>query len=451
MELFGFVCFSLSIIIYYWSEIRIFSFLSDVRLPIWKKFFIISAAIFLNQVHFLTPLLIDPFLFLLVLGLEKRKLFSIQSFFLAFLPSVFMDLFSRFLMTSIIPFLAPSHYINLNTAVLNILAYLFVYPCFALMNYMVGKEYKLIFSSGPTQRATNFYTIFSIFIITYYVDIFLILGFDDPFLHFLHYNEPADTVASYRSLFLVLNFLFLFLFSYFNRKSKAYLESELKKEQEDYITNLELYGNHLEQLYKDVKLFQEGYVKCLNHLGETIEKGDIKGIQSLYNQIVEKSNIYWDDKHYNISKLSVIGISPIKSLLSAKIIEAEKVGIETMVEVPDTISESLIPELDLVLLLSIFCDNAIEACSELENPKIALAYFLLEGKHVFVVTNSTKEEKINISKIFTEGYSSKGDARGIGLSNARLILQKYSQVTLQTKSENYTFSQTLTISPSKGV
>ncbi|EHI69275.1 ATPase/histidine kinase/DNA gyrase B/HSP90 domain protein [Streptococcus ictaluri 707-05] len=114
-------------------------------------------------------------------------------------------------------------------------------------------------------------------------------------------------------------------------------------------------------------------------------------------------------------------------------------------EVPDLIEESLIPELDLILLMSIFCDNAIEASLEAEHSSMSIAYFLVDHKQVFAVTNSTKEEKVDINKLFEEGYSSKGSDRGIGLSNAQRILRKYPQLTLRTKSQNGQFSQTLTI------
>ena len=94
--------------------------------------------------------------------------------------------------------------------------------------------------------------------------------------------------------------------------------------------------------------------------------------------------------------------------------------------------------------MSIFCDNAIETALEAKEPRMSIAYFLLDDQQVFVVTNSTKG-KVDISKVFEEGYSSKGSGRGIGLPNAQRILQKYPQLGLRTKSYRKQFSQTLTI------
>ncbi|MCP6025907.1 GHKL domain-containing protein, partial [Klebsiella pneumoniae] len=86
--------------------------------------------------------------------------------------------------------------------------------------------------------------------------------------------------------------------------------------------------------------------------------------------------------------------------------------------VPDRIRDSYISELDLLLLVSIFCDNAIEAALETTQPAVAIAYFLSDDQQIFTVTNTTKDERVMISRIFEEGYSSKGSDRGIGLSNA---------------------------------
>ncbi|HGA4291374.1 TPA: GHKL domain-containing protein [Streptococcus pyogenes] len=355
----------LSIIVYYMTKIYIFSFLSDITLPVWKQLTILALALFFNQFPYLSPLLIDPLLFLVVLRQETKQLFSLKALFLAVAPSV----------------------------------------------------------------------------LVYYVDIFVILGFTDPFLHFHH---SLFVPTPYKLLFLMFILLLVYLLSYFNHSSKEYLKNELRREQQAYMTNLEIYGKHLEKLYRDVRAFQSDYLSRIERLGQAIKSESITQIQDIYAQTVHEANDYWDDKHYNISKLRKINISSIKSLLSAKIISAEKSGIDLNVEVPDNIKETYIPELDLLLLMSIFCDNAIEAALEAQQPHMSIAYFLLDDYQMFVVTNTTKK-KVDINKIFEEGYSSKGSERGIGLSNAQRILKKYPYLSLRTKSFDKEFSQTLTM------
>ena len=435
-----------SIIIYYLTEISIFSFLSDITLPAWKQLFVLAIALFFNQFPYLSPLLIDPLLFLIILRQANHQVFSLKSLFLAFAPGVFIDLLSRFIVMIIIPYIFLSNDLYFSHIVVDFLAYAMIFPSFAVINYLVGKDYKIIFQTDHSVRSRNFYKILLIFIVAYYIDIFMILGFTDPFLHFKH---SMVMPTSYKLLFLIFMLLLVYLLSYFNHKSKEYLKNELKKEQQAYVANLETYGKHLEKLYRDVRVFQSDYLNCLESLGKAIQTRSVSHIQEVYASTVHDANDYWDDKHYNISKLGKIGISSIKSLLSAKIISAEKSGIALNVEVPDKIEATYLPELDLLLLMSIFCDNAIEAALEAKVPRMSIAYFLLDDQQVFAVTNSTKE-KVNITKVFEEGYSSKGSGRGIGLANAQRIIQKYPQLGLRTQSSSHQFSQTLTIPKVEG-
>ncbi|KHD45006.1 GHKL domain-containing protein [Streptococcus hongkongensis] len=442
MPLLHLICLILSIIVYYSTEFYIFSFLSDIKFPFWKLLLLMSFAILINQIPALSPLLIDPILFLVLLKLEKRKIFSLQSLFIAFFPSVFVDLFSRFLITVVLPYIFLTNEINVGYSFVNLIVYLLVFPMIMLVDYFVGHDYKHIFKMDKTDRAKNFYSIFIIFMLAYYVDIFLVLGFVDPFIYYKH---PMKVEVSYKILFFSFTLLFLYLLSYFNHKSKAYMEEDLKKEQDEYIQNLESYGHHLECLYKDGKEFQVSYLKRLDKLGQAIEKDDLDHVRLVYYQIVDKANQYWDQKHYNIAKLGTVSISSVKSLLSAKIIEAEQKGLGVALEVPDNIYQSNIPELDFLLLISIFFDNAIEAAQLSKERQIAVAYFTMSNKQYFVIENSTLEKQVDISAIFEDGYSTKGTGRGIGLVSVENILKKYPLVTLATKSADYQFSHVLTI------
>ncbi|EHI68852.1 hypothetical protein STRIC_1830 [Streptococcus ictaluri 707-05] len=115
----------LSILVYYMTEIRIFSFLSDIKLAIWKQLFLLAVALFFNQFAFLSPLLIDPLLFLFILKLEKQPCLSLKSLFLAFIPSVFIDLLSRFTVIVVIPYIFLAHDIDVGHGVIDFMAYLF--------------------------------------------------------------------------------------------------------------------------------------------------------------------------------------------------------------------------------------------------------------------------------------------------------------------------------------
>src|SRR3712207_5535759 len=117
--------------------------------------------------------------------------------------------------------------------------------------------------TGVQTCALPIYSLFLLFSLAYYIDLFMILGFTDPFLDL---KSPMMMSTSYKVLFLIFTLLLIYLLSYFNHQSKEYLKHELKKEQQAYIANLETYGKHLEKLYKGVKVFQLDYLKRLERL-----------------------------------------------------------------------------------------------------------------------------------------------------------------------------------------
>ncbi|WMB27745.1 histidine kinase [Streptococcus didelphis] len=358
MYLFDYIGVLLTIIVYYIAEITVFSFLSGLQLAFWKKALIISIAVFCKQFGVLCPLMLDPFLLLGVYLSERKVSFSLRTVFLILAPVLFVDLLSRFISMIVIPHLLIINKLTVKCIWINLFSYLLLFPAFIVINLFVGSEYQKIINNNRFTCSYYFVVTSFVFILSYYLNIFMIHGFYDLFLP---YRYPNASTELHKLNFFFFTVLLFYLIAYFNKKSKECLEARIRNEQESYITNLENYGKHLEKLYCDVKSFQISYMDCLNQLEEAIQDNNIQKIQEIYANSVKDAQVYWDHKHYNISKLAKLKMSSLKSLLSAKIIEAEKAGLQVSVEVPDTINESYIPVLDFLLLLSIFCDNAIEA------------------------------------------------------------------------------------------
>lgn len=440
------VGFQLSIIIFYFSEVSVFTFLTDIKLASWKKLFLISACIFINQIPFLAPLIIDPIFFWLILIIRKHKPLSLRTLYLALAPSVFVDLISRFLEFCLIPYLLQLNASISSHLMTSIFAYLLIFPCLKIMSYLIGKDYKKLYEKENSERSKRFTTIMLFFIAAYYIDVFFILGFEDPFLYYL---KPVAIPRSYQILYLSFTAFFLMLLAYFNRQSKIKLENELKIEKETYIENLINYGNNLEKLYEEVGQFKKTYYQKLEDLGSALEEKDMAKIRQVYQSTVGEAKEYWDDKHYNISKLSKLGMPSIKSLLSAKIIKAEKEGLAVHLELPDTINDTYMSRFDLLLLLSIFCDNAIDAAILSKEKTLSFAYFLDQDNQIISISKATTERQLDINRIFKDGYSTKGRGRGVGLANVLNIIQKYPNVSLSTKSKDYQFQQTLIIHKDK--
>ena len=102
--------------------------------------------------------------------------------------------------------------------------------------------------------------------------------------------------------------------------------------------------------------------------------------------------------------------------------------------------------LDFITIVSILADNAMEAAVETSHPVVSFAFLEQEGRQIFIVENTIKEFSIHSDNIFKKGFSTKGENRGLGLSNVQNIISHYPNVSLRTVSQNYFFRQEIEIS-----
>ena len=156
---------------------------------------------------------------------------------------------------------------------------------------------------------------------------------------------------------------------------------------------------------------------------------------------MKDSNKRFRNPKYDIGRLVHIKNDALKSLLAAKFAQAQEHNVSVSLEVPEDICPQGMELVDFITIVSILCDNAIEAAT----PTMTIAYVLSENKQVFSIENAIKEEHIDMSYIFDAGVSSKGSGRGIGLSNVLAILDRYPNVSLTSASQNYRFQHVLEI------
>lgn len=100
---------------------------------------------------------------------------------------------------------------------------------------------------------------------------------------------------------------------------------------------------------------------------------------------------------------------------------------------------------DLVRIIGILLDNAIEACQECENPSIGFSIMKINRDITFIIKNTYIKHDIDYSKLGSIGISSKGERRGAGLYNIKTITNDYDNVIMDTEYEAGYFTQLLEI------
>ena len=264
----------------------------------------------------------------------------------------------------------------------------------------------------------------------------------------LSYLEYEQGIQSTTVRHLILVFYLLFFMGVI-KKLDTYLKDKLRErldqEQTLRYRDMERYSRHIEELYKEVRSFRHDYTNLLTSLRLGIEEEDMEQIKEVYDSVLKDSSQKLQDNKYDLGRLVNIRDKALKSLLAGKFLKARDKKIIFNVEVPEEIQVEGMRLLDFLTIVSILCDNAIEASAEASQSHVSIAFLKSGAQETFIIENSIKEEGIDISEIFSFGVSSKGEERGVGLYTVMKIVESYPNASLNTTCQDQVFRQVLTV------
>lgn len=238
---------------------------------------------------------------------------------------------------------------------------------------------------------------------------------------------------------LVFTVVMIFLLSIIKKKEQNFKSIQIELE------NLQNYIEKLEDLYMDMRKFKHDYINILSSMLAFIEEDDSNGLRKFFYNKICPLNEIMNNKANKLVLLKNIKILEIKGILAAKIIRAQELGVDTIIDITEPISEIKVDIIDMVISLGIILDNAIEASLESDEKVINIGFIRKNTSVIIVVSNTFKDKGISISKMFKLGISTKGEDRGQGLSNLKEKIGKYRNVTLDTFIEKNIFVQEITI------
>lgn len=224
---------------------------------------------------------------------------------------------------------------------------------------------------------------------------------------------------------------------------------ELKHKQGLY-ENLHEYTDNLEKLYVDTRKFKHDYTNILSSLIGYMEDSDMEGLKRYFNEKIMLLERKMESNVFKLGSLKNIEIPEIKGILSSKLIRAQSLGIDIHVEITQAIQKINMDILDICRIMGILMDNAIEASQECSNSFIKLAVINREYSVIIIINNSCIENMPPIHKIYKEGFSTKGNNRGLGLNILKDITIKYENVYLDTQIKHGKFRQQLEIGEATG-
>ena len=371
--------------------------------------------------------------FLLLRGLPKKLIF-----FYGLFPMILVNLFYRGVSYFVLPFLGQE-IVDKDSNPIFLLMMIFV--CFIVLVFLKWLDYDFTnlrkeFLDKDFQKSL---TKINWAMGAYYLVM--------QRLSYLEYEQGIQS-TTVRQLILVFYLLFFMgVIKNLDTYLKEKLQKKLNQEQTLRYRDMERYSLHIEELYKEVRSFRHDYTNLLTSLRLGIEEEDMEQIKEVYDSVLKDSSQKLQDNKYDLGRLVNIRDKALKSLLAGKFLKAREKDIVLNVEVPEEIQVEGMSLLDFLTIVSILCDNAIEASAEATQPHVSIAFLKNGAQETFIIENSIKEEVIDLSEIFSFGASSKGEERGVGLYTVIKIVESHPNTSLNTTCQNQVFRQVLTVIP----
>lgn len=219
---------------------------------------------------------------------------------------------------------------------------------------------------------------------------------------------------------LSATFFVLFLMLMIWEWQKTRSESEKRKMQ------LELNGIYYEAYEGLIQSIRERQHDFKNHLNDL--EGMIYSIDN-YDELILEQKKYLQSIMGELEParlLTLIENPLIAGFLNYKVSKAQEMGITTRYHCVLQKRDMGIPEFKLIEMMGILLDNAIEELgSESIADRVLVIELMVEDNIMkFAVSNSYENNNnLDVSKIFENGYSSKGNGRGIGLSKLKHMMK----------------------------
>ena len=249
---------------------------------------------------------------------------------------------------------------------------------------------------------------------------------------------------SFGSILSSIVFVCLLLIFFSMNSHKVQIEKEIELEQKKFEQkHLQTYTDEIVTLYNEIRGFRHDYTGMLISLRMAIESKDLQEIDRVYSEVLVKANQKLRSDKYTYFDLNNIEDSALRSLIAQSIVNAKTNDVEYTLEVKDIITPLSMELLDLVRVMSVLLNNAVEGAVESYQKQLEVAIIKLDLETLVVIQNSCKKRKVKSEDLFELGFSTKGRHRGLGLNNVKEILGKYDNVILETEIDNDVFKQVI--------
>lgn len=300
-----------------------------------------------------------------------------------------------------------------------------------IINIIIKKYYKNLNTKNTKGIAKNDYLV-----IMNMVLLISMMG-----LVVIIYNYPYLKEFIMICIIIMCSIIVINQFIYANFYNDEIKSSKINTDLLRYNEQLEKYNNNLEENVKEIIGFNHDIKNMLFTLGELVEKSNNKKLKEFYfdkiypisSNAIQKENIY--------RQLKDIENIYLKSFLYYKLCEIIEQNIAIEITIDGMFSNIQMDIIELVRILGIFLDNAVEEVVNLDTTYIKLQFIQNTKGEEYIIENPIRKN-VDIGKI-KNGYTTKGKSRGNGLIIVKNIVEKYNFITWNMDIKSDLFSQNL--------
>ena len=206
-----------------------------------------------------------------------------------------------------------------------------------------------------------------------------------------------------------------------------------------------MYTAQLEHDQIKLRSFEQNYKGTIKKLRSIAQAKDYAKMKTSLGTLEDYSNSYFDNISMQLFKDLNNVVNPyLKSLLISKLTLINQNKIDCHFECRDVVNEIAINIFDLVRLLGISIDNAIEATKGQKNGQIQIA-LVQETTQLSIIINNTTSEKTDINEMMQEGFTTKQHHTGLGMVNVQDIKRKYPNLFVQYRKNDKWFNLNIVI------
>lgn len=244
------------------------------------------------------------------------------------------------------------------------------------------------------------------------------------------YTRTLDIAACLIIASISISYCIFIILMWISTLRKVIRDEDLKQQK--------FYNESLRSTLFELRRFKHDWINNLTVIDSMLKMNKINELRQYVSELIGHCWAHTNTQIYSVRNAALFGI------LSSKINLAHEKGVSVNMTVTGELENIPVVRIsDFCEVIGIFLDNAIEEAVVSDR---VINIDIKEGNNFIEMSiSNTCNTPPDMQKLATDGYSTKGEGRGMGLAIARNIISRYKNILHVTTYENNIFTQTIEI------